>query len=135
VGTATRYLGYEYPLTGTVVHGQKLGRTIGYPTANLAPTEPLKLVPAQGIYAVWATTAAGTRHQAMLSIGVRPTIGAGLAQTIEVNLLDFSGDLYDQELMLEFVAWLRGEEKYTGLDALTAQLALDAQATRAALAQ
>jgi riboflavin kinase/FMN adenylyltransferase len=135
VGTATRYLGYDYPLTGTVVHGQKLGRTIGYPTANLVPTEPLKLVPAQGIYAVWATTAAGTRHQGMLSIGVRPTIGAGLAQTIEVNLLDFSGDLYDQELTLEFVAWLRGEEKYTGLDALTAQLALDAQATRAALAQ
>jgi riboflavin kinase/FMN adenylyltransferase len=132
--TATRYLGYPYPLTGTVVHGQKLGRTIGYPTANLQPTEPLKLVPAQGIYAVWATTAAGTRHPAMLSIGVRPTIGAGLAQTIEVNLLDFSGDLYDQLLTLEFVAWLRGEEKYNGLDALKAQLALDAQATRAALA-
>jgi riboflavin kinase/FMN adenylyltransferase len=118
-----------------VVHGQKLGRTIGYPTANLQPTEPLKLVPALGIYAVWAITAAGTRHQAMLSIGVRPTIGADLAQTIEVNLLDFSGDLYDQLLTLEFVAWLRGEEKYTGLDALTAQLALDAQATRAVLAQ
>jgi len=134
VATAARYLGYYYPLTGAVAHGQKLGRTIGYPTANLQATEPLKLVPAQGIYAVWATTAAGTRHPAMLSIGVRPTIGAGLAQTIEVNLLDFSGDLYDQLLTLEFVAWLRGEEKYDGLDALTAQLALDAEATRAALA-
>ncbi|RYY12658.1 MAG: riboflavin biosynthesis protein RibF [Cytophagaceae bacterium] len=134
VATATRYLGYYYPLTGLVVHGQKLGRTIGYPTANLQATDILKLVPAQGIYAVWATTAAGTRHPAMLSIGVRPTIGAGLAQTIEVNLLDFSGDLYDQLLTLEFVAWLRGEEKYDGLDALTTQLALDAQATRAALA-
>jgi riboflavin kinase/FMN adenylyltransferase len=132
--TATRYLGYHYPLTGVVVHGQKLGRTIGYPTANLHITDPLKLVPAIGIYAVWATTAAGTRHQAMLAIGVRPTIGAGLAQTIEVNLLDFAGDLYDQLLTLEFVAWLRGEEKYDGLDALTAQLSLDAQATRAALA-
>ncbi len=134
VATATRYLGYYYPLTGTVVHGQKLGRTIGYPTANLQISEPLKLVPAIGIYAVWATTAAGTRHPAMLAIGVRPTIGAGLAQTIEVNLLDFAGDLYDQPLTLEFVAWLRGEEKYDGLDALTAQLSLDAQATRAALA-
>ncbi len=134
IGTATRYLGYGYPLTGTVVTGQQLGRTIGYPTANLAIAEPLKLVPAQGIYAVWATTAAGTRHPAMLSIGVRPTIGAGLAQTIEVNLLDFNGDLYGQLLTLEFVAWLRGEEKYDGLDALKAQLALDAQATRAALA-
>jgi len=134
VATATRYLGYEYPVTGRVVTGQQLGRTIGYPTANLHVEEPLKLVPAQGIYAVWATTAAGTRHRGMLSIGVRPTIGAGLAQTIEVNLLDFSGDLYGQLLTLEFVAWLRGEEKYNGLDALKAQLALDAEATRAALA-
>ena len=117
-----------------MVRGQQLGRTIGYPTANLIVSEPLKLVPAQGIYAVWATTAAGTRHQAMLSIGVRPTIGADLAQTIEVNLLDFSGDLYGQLLTLEFVTWLRGEEKYDGLDALKAQLALDARATRAALA-
>ena len=134
IATANRYLGYHYPLTGLVEHGQKLGRTIGYPTANLAATEPLKLVPARGIYAVWAITAAGTRHQAMLSIGVRPTIGHDLAQTIEVNLLDFSGDLYGQLLTLEFVAWLRPEEKFDGLDALTAQLALDALNTRAALA-
>jgi len=133
IATADRYLGYPYLLTGTVVHGQKLGRTIGYPTANLAPTEPLKLVPARGIYAVWAVTAAGTQHPAMLSIGVRPTIGHDLAQTVEVNLLDFSGDLYDQLLTLEFVAWLRAEEKYDGLGALTAQLALDAENTRAAL--
>ena len=134
VATARRYLGYHYPLTGRVEHGQKLGRTIGYPTANLRVEEPLKLVPARGIYAVWATTAAGTRHQGMLSIGVRPTIGNGLAQTIEVNLLDFSGDLYEQLLTLEFVTWLRAEEKYDGLDALTTQLALDARNTRAALA-
>jgi riboflavin kinase/FMN adenylyltransferase len=134
VATANRYLGYHYPLTGVVEHGQKLGRTIGYPTANLRVAETLKLVPAQGIYAVWAITASGTRHQAMLSIGVRPTIGKDLAQTIEVNLLDFDGDLYDQLLTLEFVAWLRGEEKYDGLDALTAQLALDEAATRRTLA-
>jgi riboflavin kinase/FMN adenylyltransferase len=134
VATANRYLGYHYPFTGVVEHGQKLGRTIGYPTANLRIEEPLKLVPAQGIYAVWAITAASTRHQAMLSIGVRPTIGKDLAQTIEVNLLDFDGDLYDQLLTLEFVAWLRGEEKYDGLDALTAQLALDEAATRRTLA-
>ena len=134
IATATRYLGYPYPLTGTVVHGQQLGRTIGYPTANLVPPEPLKLVPARGVYAVWASTAAGSRHRAMLSIGLRPTIGHDLAQTIEVNLLDFEGDLYGQLLTLEFVAWLRGEEKYDGLGALTAQLALDAKNTRAVLA-
>ena len=134
VATANAYLGYPYPLTGLVVTGQQLGRTIGYPTANLQVPEPLKLVPAIGIYAVWVRTAAGTRHPGMLAIGVRPTIGEGLAQTIEVNLLDFSGDLYGQFLTLEFVAWLRGEEKYDGLPALQAQLALDAEATRAALA-
>jgi riboflavin kinase/FMN adenylyltransferase len=134
VATATACLGYQYPLTGVVVTGQQLGRTIGYPTANLHISENLKLVPAIGIYAVWVTTAAGTRHPGMLSIGVRPTIGADLAQTIEVNILDFSGDLYGQLLTLEFVAWLRGEEKYDGLAALQAQLVLDAQATRAALA-
>ena len=133
VGTARAYLGYPYPLTGLVVPGQQLGRTIGYPTANLQVPEPLKLVPTLGIYAVWATTAAGTRHPGMLAIGVRPTIGESLAQTIEVNILDFSGDLYGQFLTLEFVAWLRGEEKYDGLPALQAQLALDAEATRAAL--
>jgi len=131
--TAARYLGYEYPLQGLVVPGQQLGRTIGYPTANLQVPEPLKLVPARGIYAVWVTTAAGTRHPGMLAIGVRPTVGDGLEQTIEVNVLDFSGDLYGQLLTLEFVAWLRGEEKYDGLPALTAQLARDAVATRAAL--
>ena len=134
VATANRYLGYHYPLTGRVEHGQKLGRTIGYPTANLRVEEPLKLVPARGTYAVWAITAAGTRHPGMLSIGVRPTVGHDLAQTIEVNLLDFSGDLYEQLLTLEFVAWLRAEEKYDGLDALKAQLALDARNTRVALA-
>ena len=134
IATANRYLGYQYPLTGLVMHGRKLGRTIGYPTANLVVDEPLKLVPARGVYAVWATTAAKTRHPAMLSIGVRPTIGNNLVQTIEVNLLDFTGVLYDQLLTLEFVAWLRAEEKYDGLGALTAQLALDAENTRAALA-
>ena len=133
MATANRYLGYHYPLTGRVVAGQQLGRTIGYPTANLELTEPLKLVPARGIYAVWAITAAGGRYAAMLSIGVRPTVGEGLAQTIEVNLLDFSANLYGQLLTLEFVAWLRAEEKYEGLEALKAQLARDAQATRAAL--
>jgi len=133
IATANRYLGYPYPLTGTVVRGRQLGRTIGYPTANLAPPEPLKLVPARGIYAVWASTAAGTRHPAMLNIGVRPTVGHDLLQTIEVHLLDFAGELYEQALTVEFVAWLRGEQKFDGLPALQAQLALDARAARAAL--
>ncbi len=134
VAAAARSLGYAYPLTGQVVAGRQLGRTIGYPTANLEIEEKLKLVPALGVYAAWATTAAGSRHPAMLNIGQRPTVGENLAPTIEANLLDFSGDLYDQTLTLELVAWLRGEAKYDGLPALQAQLARDAVATRAALA-
>ena len=133
VATANRYLGYQYPLTGTVVQGRQLGRTIGWPTANIVCEEPLKLIPARGVYAVLATTAAGTHHQAMLNIGVRPTVGGDLAQTVEAHLLDFDGDLYEQPLTVQFVARLRDEQKFNGLDALKAQLALDAEAARAAL--
>ena len=128
--TANRYLGYSYPLTGMVVKGRQLGRTIGWPTANIVCEEPLKLTPARGVYAVMATTAAGTHHPAMLNIGVRPTIGGDLAQTVEAHLLDFDGDLYDQPLTVEFVARLRDEQKFNGLDELKAQLALDAADAR-----
>ncbi len=133
VATANRYLGYQYPLTGTVVQGRQLGRTIGWPTANIECAEPLKLIPARGVYAVLATTAAGTHHPAMLNIGVRPTVGGDLAQTVEAHLLDFEGDLYEQLLTVQFVARLRDEQKFNGLDELKAQLALDAEAARAAL--
>lgn len=133
VDTANRYLGYDYPLTGTVVKGRQLGRTIGWPTANVVCSEPLKLVPARGVYAVRATTATGETWPAMLNIGVRPTVGGSLAQTTEAHLLGFEGDLYDQNLTIEFVARLRDEQKFNGLDELKAQLALDAQAARTAL--
>jgi riboflavin kinase/FMN adenylyltransferase len=126
--TANRYLGYSYTLTGTVQRGQQLGRTIGFPTANLHISEPLKLVPARGVYAVLATTANDTHHQAMLNIGVRPTVAGDLSETIEVHLLDFEGDLYDQVLTVQLVARLRDEQKFDSLDALKAQLAQDAEA-------
>jgi riboflavin kinase/FMN adenylyltransferase len=128
--TANRYLGYSYPLTGTVVRGKQLGRTIGFPTANMQVEEPLKLIPARGVYAVMATTAAGTHHQAMLNIGVRPTVAGNLDQTVETHLLDFDGDLYDQPLTVQLVARLRDEQKFNGLDELKAQLAQDAEAAR-----
>ncbi|WP_019947070.1 bifunctional riboflavin kinase/FAD synthetase [Hymenobacter aerophilus] len=133
VDTANRYLGYDYPFTGTVVKGRQLGRTIGWPTANIECPEKLKLVPARGVYAVRATTAAGQTWPAMLNIGVRPTVAGDLAQTVEAHLLGFEGDLYDQPLTVEFVARLRDEQKFDGLDALKAQLAQDAEAARAAL--
>ncbi len=127
VATANRYLGYPYPLTGQVVRGRQLGRTIGWPTANIHTEDSLKLVPARGVYAVLATTAAGTHHPAMLNIGVRPTVGGNLAQTVEAHLFDFDGDLYDQNLTVQFVARLRDEQKFDGLEALKAQLARDAE--------
>ena len=130
IATANRHLGYPYTLTGTVARGQQLGRTIGFPTANLELDEPAKLVPARGVYAVLATTADGDVQQGMLNIGVRPTVGGNLAQTIEVHLLDFSGDLYEQSLTLQLVARLRDEQKFNGLDELKAQLAKDADAAR-----
>ncbi|SNR39974.1 MULTISPECIES: bifunctional riboflavin kinase/FAD synthetase [Hymenobacter] len=130
VATANRHLGYSYPLTGTVVKGRQLGRTIGWPTANIQCAEALKLIPARGVYAVMATTAAGTHHAAMLNIGVRPTVGGNLAQTVEAHLLDFDGDLYDQLLTVQFVARLRDEQKFEGLDALKAQLFQDAEDAR-----
>ncbi|MDU0371150.1 bifunctional riboflavin kinase/FAD synthetase [Hymenobacter endophyticus] len=134
VATANRYLGYAYPLTGTVVKGRQLGRTLGWPTANVSEVELLKLVPARGVYAVWATTATGETWPAMLNIGVRPTVAGGLNQTVEAHLLGFEGNLYDQPLQVEFVARLRDERKFNGLDELKAQLALDAEAARLALA-
>ncbi|OWP64403.1 riboflavin biosynthesis protein RibF [Hymenobacter amundsenii] len=134
VATANRYLGYDYPFTGLVVKGQQLGRTIGWPTANLHCPEDLKLVPARGVYAVHATTAAGAAWPAMLNIGVRPTVAGNLAQTVEAHLLGFEGDLYDQPLTVEFVARLRDEQKFEGLDALKAQLARDAEHARQQLA-
>ncbi len=135
VAMAARYLGRAYTLTGPVVRGQQLGRTIGYPTANIGPgLEPLKLVPANGVYAVLARTPDGVLRPAMLNIGVRPTVG-GVDRTVEAHVLGgFSADLYDQPLTVHFVARLRDEQKFSGLDALKAQLAHDATAALTALA-
>ncbi|GAB2453791.1 riboflavin biosynthesis protein [Hymenobacter qilianensis] len=130
IATANRHLGYPYSLTGKVVRGQQLGRTIGFPTANLELEEASKLVPAHGVYAVLATTADGDVQQGMLNIGVRPTVGGNLAQTIEVHLLDFSDDIYEQPLTIQLIARLRDEQKFANLDELKAQLAKDADAAR-----
>lgn len=129
---ANRYLGYTYSLTGTVVKGEQIGRTIGFPTANLQPDHPDKLVPADGIYAV-RVQHQQKMYQGMLSIGVRPTIGANLERTIEVNLFDFDQEVYGEELTLYFVAYLRGEESYDGLETLKAQLQEDKRASLEAL--
>jgi riboflavin kinase/FMN adenylyltransferase len=132
VEMAARYLGAPYRLLGTVVHGDKIGRTLGYPTANLQVDDPDKLIPAIGIYAVWVDTPAQGRHMGMLNIGYRPTVG-GKDLRVEVNLLDFDGDLYGQQLGVDFIAFLRPDAHFNGLDELKAALARDAENTRTSL--
>lgn len=115
-------LGRPFHLTGTVVQGAQRGRTIGFPTANINAWDEL-LLPANGVYAtyLWVN---GVRHQAATNIGVRPTVD-GTQQTIESHLLDFTGDLYGQTVKLEFQHQIRAEKKFSGLDELKAQIALD----------
>lgn len=132
IPTANRYLGHTYSLTSTVEEGKKLGRTIGYPTANLAIPAPHKLIPANGVYAVWVKHN-GQRLPGMMNIGTRPTVD-GSHLTLEVHLLHFEGDLYGHTLTVEFVEQLRQEQKFEGLDALKAQLAKDKKATERVLA-
>ena len=117
-------MGYEFSITGKVVKGKQIGRTIGYPTANLQLEDKHKLIPKQGIYAV-RVYHKYEYYGGMLSIGVRPTIGKNLKQTIEVNIFDFDAVIYDKNITLQFVKFLREEEKYNSLDELKAQLAKD----------
>lgn len=131
IETANSYLGRPYALTSVVVEGNKLGRTIGYPTANLAPPTNHKLVPGNGVYAVWVKHDQ-QKHPGMLNIGLRPTVD-GKQLTIEVHLLNFDCDIYGQTLTVEFVQMLRLEQKFNGLEALKEQLAKDREATKQAL--
>lgn len=129
VEDAMAMLGRAYTWTGTVVRGRQLGRTLGYPTANLEAADEDQLLPGDGVYAIQAVVD-GTAHMAMLSIGLRPTLGAGLARTIEVHLLDFAGDLYGKTVTLRFVQWMRAEAKFSSLDALTHALQADEETAR-----
>ncbi len=124
VAHAARLLGYNYHLGGTVVDGYKVGRTLGFPTANLQTDCAGKLVPAEGVYAVYVHME-GKKWQGMLNIGHRPTFNCGTDVSIEVHVLHFSGDLYQQEMRLEFVERLRAEKKYDTADALVAQMRKD----------
>lgn len=127
IKAANKYLGRRYSLTSKVVEGNKLGRTIGYPTANLAIPASHKLIPANGVYAVWVLVDQ-ERFPGMMNIGVRPTVD-GTRLTLEVNILNFNRDIYGYTLTVEFVAQLRPEQKFNGLDALKEQLAKDKAAT------
>ena len=132
VTTAEHYLGTPYSLTGTVVHGLKLGRTLGYPTANIQVTEDYKLIPKDGVYAVYSYIGA-RKVYGMMSIGKNPTI-EGKGASIEVYFFDFNGDLYDRELTIYFVKYLREERKFSSVALLKKQLQDDETTARKAIA-
>lgn len=125
VDDAAEMLGRRYAITGDVQHGRQVGRTIGFPTANLRPADPRLLVPAPGVYSGTAYDAVGTKYPAMVNIGVCPTVSSEGTQTIEAHLIGFDGDLYGQTLTLEFTGRMRGEQRFGSLDELKTQLEAD----------
>ncbi len=125
--TAVNFLGHPHILTGEVVSGRKLGRTIGVPTANLLLPEGL-LIPKFGVYACQAVVD-GKRHPAVTNIGTRPTVG-GHRVTVEPWILDFEGDLYGKTIALEFYRFLRPEQKFNSLTELQTEIRKDAEKTK-----
>lgn len=125
INTANKALGYPYFITGSVVKGNKLGRVLGYPTANIEISDPLKLLPRNGVYAVLSRVG-DTVYEGMLSVGVRPTIDPnGSKRVVEVNLFNFDGDLYGSKIKVAFLEWLRCEKKFNSLEELREQIAID----------
>ena len=134
VAGASRCLGHYYSIFGRVVHGEQKGHTLGFPTANLMPCDPQKLIPANGAYAVVATLADSTRHHGMTNIGMRPTFH-GEQQTLETNIFDFKQDLYGQPLQIDFVARLREEMAFPTPADLARQLSYDREEARQLLTE
>jgi riboflavin kinase/FMN adenylyltransferase len=126
---ASAMLGYDYSLQGVVVAGNRLGRTIGFPTANIQLYEPLKLIPGNGVYFVKVKTL-GNHYYGMCNIGCRPTVGTGNARTIETNIFDFDEDIYGLDLEVTFVSRIRAEVRFDSLEDLRVQLEKDRDACR-----
>lgn len=125
---AAELIGRPYNLGGTVVRGDGRGKELGYPTANIRPHSPKKLIPKNGIYFV-NVVGVGDEHFGMTSIGVRPTFHYDGARVVEVNILDFEGDLYNQEIEIHFLRRLRDEQKFDSADALIRQMDNDKEAS------
>ncbi len=121
---AAAMLGYKYSLFGVVVAGNRLGRTIGFPTANMWLYEPLKLLPGNGVYSV-EVESLGRKFKGMCNIGTRPTVNAGRDRTVETNIFDFDEDIYGLDLKVTFLRKIRDERRFASLDALKAQLIQD----------
>lgn len=127
IALANEFLGYPFFITGKVVRGDQLGRTIGYPTANIQVEETYKLIPGDGIFAT-TVIIDGAEYKGMAYIGTRPTIN-GVRRNIEVNIFEFDKQVYNQQIRLTFHHYLRGDMKFAGLDELKQQLALDKEDT------
>jgi riboflavin kinase/FMN adenylyltransferase len=129
---AARLLGRSYAITGKVDHGEERGRLLGFPTANLVGVE--QLLPPRGVYAVRARVAGNlTKYRAVMNLGNRPTFTSNGIDSLEVHLLDFQADLYDQKLWVSDMAWLRDEHPFANADALKAQIAEDVVRARVVL--
>lgn len=124
IAEANHYLSYRYFLDGTVIDGYKMGRKMGFPTANLLPSCPNKLIPAEGVYAVYVYINEA-RYMGMLNIGYRPTVHNGDNRSIEVYIIDFSEDIYHKQIRIEFMERIRGEQKFESIDSLVSQLNQD----------
>ncbi len=124
---ASAMLGYDYSLHGVVVAGNRLGRTIGFPTANMQLYEPLKLIPGNGVYFVKVHTL-GKDYFGMCNIGCRPTVGTGNSRTIETHIFDFDEDIYGLDLEVTFISHIREEVRFGSLDELRVQLEKDRDA-------
>ncbi|MBU2018647.1 MAG: riboflavin biosynthesis protein RibF, partial [Bacteroidetes bacterium] len=130
VEIAHSYLSEPYEITGNVVHGSALGRTIQFPTANLDLGTTLKLIPKKGVYAVQVKLSNGEQRMGMMNIGVKPTVQNESTVSLEVHLLDFDGNLYGETLTVQFLRYLRSEQKFTSKEDLQVQLTKDAEDTR-----
>lgn len=125
VDAANKYLGYQYHFSGKVVMGKQLGRTIGYPTANISLLHHFKIVPKTGVYAIWAQIN-NVKYPGMLNIGIRPTLNEAVPLvSIEAHLINFQGDIYNHEINVFFQQRIRDEVKFSGLDQLKKQLDKD----------
>ncbi len=122
--TVRSYLGYNYSLTGTVIHGHKKGRLIGFPTANIELNNSMKLVPGNGVYAVNVIDE-GVTYNGMLNIGVKPTITDENIRTLEVNIFDYNKDVYGNTLTIELIEKIRDEVKFSDFESLKQQIAKD----------
>jgi riboflavin kinase/FMN adenylyltransferase len=131
VVTARNFLGYPYCLCGIVVKGNGIGRTMGFPTANMQLSYPLKLVPGDGVYAVRVyVNNLDVPYRGICNIGKRPTISNNSAVTIETNILDYDEDIYGLDLKIEFISRMRNEIKFPSLNELTLQLQRDRKCAR-----